>query len=230
LIQWQFPNLKTIVKNFRKHLIEIPKTNKKSFPFLIAGSILFIGQWTISFILKYFEGSAALGNFDAALKIAYLLMIPLTAASVIAAPIFSKRFSDAKEENLKSILKFITNGVFLITLPLSLIIFYFSSELMALYGPEFVESGNILKIIVVGIFFNAITGPIAIFLQMTENQSTVQNVFFIATLLNIALAFFLIPIYGIEGAAWANLIFQIFVNGVLLYYVYRKFGYLSFGV
>ena len=230
LTQWQFKNLRSIGKKIRSHIKNIPTTNKKSFPFLIAGSILFIGQWTISFILKYFEGNVALGNFDAALKIAYLLMIPLTAASVIAAPIFSKRFSDSKDEKLKSILKFITNGVLIFTFPLALILFIFSTELMSLYGSEFTESGNILKIIVVGIFFNAITGPVAVFLQMTENQSTVQNVFLISTLLNIILALFLIPSYGIEGAAWSNLIFQIFVNGILLYYVYRKFGYLSFGV
>ncbi len=230
LFQWQLKNIGSIVRKFKDHIADIPSTNKKSFPFLIAGSILFIGQWTISFILKYFEGNVALGNFDAALKIAYLLMIPLTAASVIAAPIFSKRFSDSKEEKLKSILKFITNGVLLVTLPLALILFFYSTELMSLYGSEFTESGNILKIIVVGIFFNSITGPIAVFLQMTENQSIVQNVFLISTLLNIVLAFFLIPSYGIEGAAWSNLIFQIFVNGVLLYYVYKKFGYLSFGV
>ncbi len=227
--KWQLPNLGTLLSDFRKWSRGYEKTNKMAFPFLIAGSIFYISEWTVSVILKYFEGTDVFGIFDSALKIGLFLVLPLTATSVIAAPIFSQNFGQKDFNKLKSNLQLISRSMFFITLPMVLMVIFFSDFLMGLYGSDFEEGGNVLKIIALGFFFNALSGPVAVFLQMTENQSLVQNVFIVGTLLNICLTYLLVQFHGIYGAAISNLIFQIFVNGILLYYVYKKFGYLSFG-
>lgn len=229
LFHWQFKFGRDLISKFWSHVKEIPSTNKLAVPFLIAGSSIFFGQWIVALILKYFSGNESLGNFEAALRIGYLLMMPLVAGTTIAAPIFSRKYGQGQSEDLKRILKLTTNAIFLITFPILLIIFIFSDQLMALYGNDFAQSGDVLRILLIGLFFNALTGPISVMLQMSEKQVLVQNVFLTTTVLNIILSFFLIPKFGIIGAAWSNVIYQILVNGILLIYLKRKFGYLSFG-
>ena len=228
-LKWQFKYGPDIIKNLGQHIKGISKTNKLAMPFLIAGSAIYFGQWGVSLILKYFEGNDALGNFDAAFRIGYLLMLPLFASATISAPIFSRKYADKDQQGLKQILKLTTNAVFVLTVPMMIVAYVFSDQIMALYGPDFVDSGNILKIILIGFFFNALTGPISVMLQMAEKQVLVQNVFLICTVFNVIISYYLIPKYGIIGACWSNVIYQIVLNGYLLVYLKLKFGYLSFG-
>lgn len=229
LFHWQFKFGGDILSKFWSHLKEVPKTNKLAVPFLIAGSSMFFGSWIVALILKYFAGNESLGNFEAAMRIGYLLMMPLVAGTTIAAPIFSRKFGTGETEGIKRVLKLTTNAIFIITFPILLIIFIYSDFLMGLYGNDFAQSGDVLRVILIGFFFNALTGPISLMLQMCEKQVLVQNVFVFSTLINIVLSFFLIPKYGILGAAWSNVIYQLSINGILLIYLKLKFGYLSFG-
>lgn len=228
-LHWQLKYAKKLFADLGSHFKQIRVTNKLATPFLIAGSALYLGQWTVSFILKYFEGDGALGNFDAAVRIGYLLMMPLVACTAIAAPIFSRKFAMNDKQGLKQILKLTTNAVFLVTTPIMILAYLFSDQIMALYGPDFAHSGSILKIVLIGFFFNALTGPISVMLQMAEKQVLVQNVFLISSLFNVVLSYFLIPKFGIVGACWSNVIYQLLINGYLLIYLKLKFGYLSFG-
>lgn len=229
IFKWQLKYGIEIIQNLTHHFKQFTTTNKLALPFLIAGSSIYFGQWAVSLILKYFEGDAALGNFDAAFRIGYLLMMPLFASTTIAAPIFSRKFTTNDNKGIEKILKLTTNVVFFITTPMMIIAYLFSDQIMAFYGPDFEQSGGILKIILIGFFFNTLTGPISVLLQMAEKQVLVQNVFLISTIFNVLMCYFLIPKYGIIGACWSNVIYQIIINGYLLIYLKVKFGYLSFG-
>ncbi len=229
IFQWQLKYRSDILGKLKSHIKSIPSTNRFALPFLIASSSIFIGQWIVALILKYFAGNEGLGNFEAALRIGYLLMMPLVAGTTIAAPIISRKYGAGELEDLKRILKQTTNTIFLITFPILLIIYIYSDQLMSFYGNDFTQSGEVLRILLVGLFFNALTGPISVMLQMSEKQVLVQNVFFVTTFLNVILSFILIDKYGIIGAAWSNVLYQILINGILLIYLKRKFGYLSFG-
>lgn len=225
---WQRKYLKTINGSFLKSIKGIFDINKLAVPFLISGSIVFIGQWTISLILKSIEGSDALGIFDGALKISALLSMPLIAASVVIAPIISNNYSKSKFDSIKLTMKRVTKISILITLPIMIIFFIYSNEFMLLYGSDFQNSSHILRIILIGLMFNVVTGPVAVLLQMTENQKIVQNVFLASTLLNVILALILINNFGLMGAAIANLIFQVVINLTLLVYTFKKFRFLTF--
>ncbi len=229
MFKWQFKYRSKILKNLVGHFKEIKKTNKVALPFLIAGSSIYLGQWGVSLMLKYFEGNDILGNFDAAIKIGNLLMMPLVASATIIAPILSRKFATNDKKGLERILKISTNAIFFLTIPLIIITYLFSNEIMALYGPDFAHSGNILRIILIGFSFNVLSGPISVLLQMAEKQVIVQNVFLLSSLFNIAACAYLIPKYGVIGACWSNVIYQIAINGYLLIYLKLKFGYLSFG-
>jgi len=229
IISWQLKYGTSIVKNLGNHLKQIKTTNSLALPFLIAGSSVYFGQWSVSLILKYFKGVDALGIFDAAFRTGWILMMPLFASTTIAAPIFSRMFSEKDHKGIERIIKLTTNVVFFITIPMMILVFLFSEQIMTFYGSDFVETGHILRILLIGFFFNTLTGPVSVLLQMAEKQVLVQNVFLLSSIFNIILCFFMIPKYGIEGACWSNVIYQIIINGYLLLYLKLKFGYLSFG-
>jgi len=229
VVNWQLKYGFSLLKNIGSHVKQIKTTNKLALPFLLAGSSIYFGQWAVSLILKYFKGDDALGVFDAAFRTGWILMLPLAASTTIAAPIFSRMFTEKDNQGIERIIKLTTNIVFLITTPLMLITYFFSEQIMAFYGSDFVETGHILKILLIGFFFNTLTGPVSVLLQMAEKQVLVQNVFLFSTIFNIILCFLLIPKYGIIGACWSNVIYQIIINGYLLLYLKLKFGYLSFG-
>jgi len=229
ILNWQLKYSPSIGKNFGNHIKEIRTTNKLALPFLIAGSSIYFGQWSISLILKYFNGDDALGIFDAAFRTGWVLMLPLAASTTITAPLFSRMFTEKDDKGIERILKLTTNVVFFITTPMMILAYIFSDQIMAFYGSDFIETGHILKILLIGFFFNTLTGPVSVLLQMAEKQVLVQNVFLLSTVFNIILCFFLVPKFGIIGACWGNVIYQIVINGYLLLYLKVKFGYLSFG-
>ena len=98
---------------------------------------------------------------------------------------------------------------------------------MSLFGVEFISGSNVLIIISIAQFVNAISGSVGYIMQMTDNQVIFRNVILIASLINILLNYLLIPMYGINGAAVATLISMIFWNLTLIIYIKKKLGFLT---
>ena len=86
----------------------------------------------------------------------------------------------------------------------------------------------LLFILLSGRFFSSICGPVGVVLQMTNNQHIFQNILLIAAVFNISLNYFLIPIYGINGAAFASFASLLFWNIFMVIVVKKKFGFYSF--
>ena len=74
---------------------------------------------------------------------------------------------------------------------------------------------------------SAFAGPAGNLLQMTGRQLIYMNVLFVGALINIILNYFLIPIYGIEGAAIASMCSLLFWNLSMVYFVKKEFGFLT---
>ncbi len=233
MTKWRFSiskekeNLK--LSSFKENVKEVPQLYKLAFPFLLASSSLLIGHWIVQLMLKVYSGNSELGIYDAALKVAQLTMLPLMASNIIAAPKFSEFFTKNQFNRLANTAKNITNSIVFITVPILIVCFLGADFIVSIFGKDFEGAALALRIIIVGQFFNSLTGPVGVILQMTENQSTFKNIIMFTTVINIAVGVLLIPILGAVGAAITNMIFQILTNGTCTYFVYKKFGFLPFG-
>ena len=78
-----------------------------------------------------------------------------------------------------------------------------------------------------GRFYSSICGSVGSILQMTGNQHLFQNILLVAAIVNVVLNYFLIPIYGIRGAAIASFICVVFWNTIMVLVVKKKFGFYS---
>ena len=88
-----------------------------------------------------------------------------------------------------------------------------------MYGVEFLESINIVKIIIPGVLIYGSTTTIMSFFNGVGMASTIPKVQIFPILLHLLLAYFLIQNYGIQGGAAAYSLGLIFYSLLLI----RKF-------
>jgi O-antigen/teichoic acid export membrane protein len=113
-----------------------------------------------------------------------------------------------------------TVGAVAVGLPLFLLPGFF----LALFGEGFVAGETALRIILLASLVNAATGSVGYLMTMTglERQATVLTA--TAALINVALAFLLIPPFGLVGAALAAAAGVVVWNVMAVVWSWRRLG------
>jgi O-antigen/teichoic acid export membrane protein len=148
--------------------------------------------------------------------------------NVVIMPKVSELFYQNNMIEIKKIVNRTTQLVIILTIPLAVAILFFSEFILKLFGSSFAAGRTTLILITIGALFNAMAGNVDQILNMTNNQKSVKNIFILGFLLNVILNLFLIPKYGIEGAATSSLITNIVVNIVFVIIIKKKLGFLTF--
>lgn len=218
---------------YKKTTISYPViSNKKivatSFPMMISGIFLLLLNWTDILMLGRIESESQIGIYNAAFKLGYLTLFFVLSMNVIIMPRVSSLFHEHNFVEMKKVINRSTQLVIALTLPLAGGIIFFSDDLLLFFGDGFSAGKTTLIIITLGSLFNAMTGNVDQILNMTNNQKKVRNIFFFGFLLNVVLNFGLIPLYGIEGAAWASLTTNVVVNLVFVIVIKKKLGFYTF--
>jgi O-antigen/teichoic acid export membrane protein len=99
---------------------------------------------------------------------------------------------------------------------------------MSLYGSEFAEGWLVLIVLPAACIVGVISGPTGALLQMTGRQNFEFFNGFLMVSINVALNYFLIPIYGYFGAALATFFSVICTNIVQIVQIYKLFGFHAF--
>ncbi|MEI2299411.1 lipopolysaccharide biosynthesis protein [Ensifer sp. MJa1] len=100
--------------------------------------------------------------------------------------------------------------------------------LLSLFGPAFVTGLPLMMILFAGILAKAFVGPAETLLTMAGQQTLCVILYAGALLANIALNFSLIPLFGLNGAAFATA-GAMFVEAMLLHIAVRRtFGFALF--
>ena len=92
------------------------------------------------------------------------------------------------------------------SLPVSIMLFVFPENILSLFGDEYLVSKNVLVILTASTLIQAFFGAASPTLGMSGFSKLVLVNTAIAFILNFVLNYYLIPLYGITGAAYATLI------------------------
>ena len=198
-----------------------------SFPLLFAQSGQFIMAWTDKLMLGGFMSSADVGVYDVAFKLSMIVNIALTAVTAVTAPKFAELFAIKDYTRLEKVVNQSTKIVFWSSLPILIILFLCSTSVLGIFGEEFHRGKLVFYLLSSATMISAFSGPAGNLLQMTGRQVIFMNVLFVGAIINISLNYFLIPIYGIEGAAIASMSSVIFWNLTMVYFVKKEFGFLT---
>ncbi|MFO7992136.1 MAG: flippase [Thermoplasmata archaeon] len=151
-------------------------------------------------LVGYFLEAADVGVYSVAAGIPLMIGSMLAPVSIVLLPTFSER----KAEGISSstLLGEILSFLLFISIPLTVILHFFSGEILRfIYGTEYLGGDMVLSIAALEIL---LFGGYVLFrtsIQATEKTGKLALAIGVSALLNFSLNLVLIPLLGIEGAA-----------------------------
>lgn len=196
-----------------------------SLPMLMTSTMTFLISQAGVIMLGMFRAESEVGYYAIATKMAMLTTFIFSAVTSMAGPKFSELFYGNKMGELFQVARKAAKLIFFTSTPILLCLLIFGKAILSIvFGNDFAIAYSALVFLVIGQFFNAISGSAGIFMNMTGNQNALKNIMLITACLNLILNCCLIPYYGIKGAAIAVMISLILWNIITVVYIKRKYG------
>jgi O-antigen/teichoic acid export membrane protein len=208
--------------NDKSESFTITEIFKTSSPMALSAIAYFIMQSIDIIILSIYEGFDQIAYYSVSVKLAMLTTLALMSVNIVIAPRIAEIYENQKMQKLQMLIKHSTRIIFLISICVLSVLFFFSEEILGLFGQGYVIANNALFFLLAAQFFNAVSGPGAIYLNMTGRQKTLNKILVSALIINILLNFYLIPIQGINGAAIATLASLIIWNTITTVLIYSR--------
>ena len=185
----------------------------------------FLLRRTDIFMIGAFLGSEEVAFYGAATRFADLGIFGLTAVNAIAAPLISELYSQGKRQALQKLVTQAAWGISLVTFAISLGLFVFGEFFLGIFGASFKVAYVPLLVLLIAQVISSLTGVVGFLMTMTGHHN--QSALFVAAaaILNISLNAYMIPAFGLMGAAVATAITTALFNLALLIYVRTKLGF-----
>ena len=201
---------------------------KISIPLMLAQSVQFIMAWTDKLMIGNMMNAESVAVYGVAFRFSMGVSITLMAINSIASPKFAEKYVNNDILGMGKIAMQSAKLIFWTTIPLAAILLIFPKFFMGLYGVEFLIGFEVLRWLIIGRIVNAFSGSVGNLMQMSGQQKSYMNILIIGSVINVLLNYFLIPIYGIKGAAFASVSSLSFWNLSMVLAVKKKFGFYTF--
>lgn len=139
--------------------------------------------------------------YVAAQRLANVMSFALLGISGFASPLMSQYFALGDLSRLQRLAHLSARGAFAGALATALVLVGFGYDLLGLFGAAFKTAYLPLLVLLCGELIAAAVGPVGFFMTMTNRQVSASWIEAATSAIAIALAFVLIPRYGILGAA-----------------------------
>ena len=194
---------------------------KTSYPMAISAISFFLMQSTDVLFISAYDTFDSVAYYSIAVKLASVTALALISVNIVIAPKIATIYNDKNFYELKSILKKATRINVVISLPIIIVLLCFSEYILSTFGINYVLAKSALWVLLIAQFFNSVTGPSALYLNMTGRQKKLNVILLISLLINIVLNIILVPAYGMLGAAISTtasfIISKILASALVLY-------------
>ena len=191
-------------KNFPKsltHNFSSTEILRTSYPMALSAISYFLMQSTDVLFISAYDTFEAVAYYSIAVKLATVTALALISVNIVIAPKIASIYNDKNFSQLKLILKKATRINVVISLPIIILLLFFSEYVLSTFGSNYILAKNALWILLIAQFFNSITGPSALYLNMTGRQKKLNVILVISLLINVVLNIILVPDFGMLGAA-----------------------------
>ncbi len=176
-----------------------------SYPLMFVTILQTFMHWMDILMLGYFTDATTVGLYHPAARTAGLLQALLLSFISIYAPMMAQFHREGDRKKMADTYKLVSRWLLMCAIPISAIFIIFPGKVMLLFGPEYLPSAKILGILTGATFIQAIFGAAGPTLSMSGHTKLVLWNTIGAFALNFGLNIYLIPNYGIIGAAIATL-------------------------
>lgn len=198
---------------------------KTASPLLFSGLFLYLLNYTNVILLGIMTDETQVGIYNIAYKIGSVGFLVIVSVSTIITPKIAEFYGQENLSELKKLTHNATRLIALLSIPIVLVLVLFSKFILSYWGTQVVAGSTTMIIVSIGVLFSAMAGNVDQILNMTENQKILRNITIVSFFVNLGLSYLLIPIYGIEGAAFSSLITNMLINILCLYYIKKKLGF-----
>ena len=160
--------------------------------------------WTDLFVLTRYAAGPEVGVYSAALRAGQIIVLFLTSVSLMFSPYVADLHNRGETEKLDKLFKNLTRWTIAATMPVFLLLAVAPEEVLGLFGSKFSGGESALLVLALGQFVNIATGSVGFVLIMVGRTGWDLVVYAASLVMNLGLAFWLCPKYGMEGAAIAN--------------------------
>lgn len=175
-----------------------------SLPLLVIGGCEILLQTTDVLVISRFMTPSDVAIYYAAGKTMALVLFVQYAVGSAVANRFAALNATGDRDGLAATLADAVRWTFWPSLAAAIVILALGRPLLALFGPQFVAAYPVMFILVVGFLIRAAMGPAEYLLNMLGEQKRCARSLAIAALVDIALCFALVPLFGLIGAAVAT--------------------------
>jgi O-antigen/teichoic acid export membrane protein len=187
-------------------------------PAALLAQLLF---WTDYFVFSHYARGAELGVYAAAVRVAQALVLFLIAVNYMFSPFVADLHARGERDRLSHLFKTLTRWVVAGTLPILLLLAIVTGPVLHLFGSGFESGTAALRILLIGQAVNVATGSVGFILIMVGRTGWDLAMYAASFILDLAVAFALVPHLGAEGAATAQAVTLVASNAARLYLVWR---------
>jgi len=168
--------------------------------------------WADTILLGIMRTPADVGLYQVATRLTILMTTVIAPIGLAFAPRVADLYRRGELDALHHAYAAVTSWIFRLALPAAVVLIVFARPLLGLFGPGFQSGAAVTIVLTVGQLVNAVTGPCGLMLVMSGRPG-IQLLANAATLLlNVGLNLYLIPRYGVTGAAIAWAVSMVFIN------------------
>lgn len=192
--------------------------------FFFLSAIEIINSRADILMLGMMTNSSSVGVYSIAARLVDLIPFVLMVINPVLAPVISKLYHGNNTIKLEAIYRKSARITFFMALPIFILFAVFGHSILNIFGAEFTQGYWVLIILGISQLFNAFTGSVGNMLLMTGFEKETLISYGSSVVLNIVLNLWLIPIYGIYGAAIATA-FSLFLSNLMMsIYVFKRLG------
>lgn len=175
--------------------------------------------WIDRLMISHFSNANAAGIYQAISQISLLFAVVLTGLNSTLGSLTSSALQEQDFANVNEIFTVCTKWGAYLCFPLCLVLCLQAKQIIGiLFGSEYVSGAIPLIILALTQYFNVATGGVNILLILSGNQKIWLTISSIMLIIDIGLNWFLIPRYGLTGAAITTAIVIVaqFTTGLLI--------------
>ena len=190
---------------------------------IITGFDILLNQVDILIVGALLTAKEA-GIYSAVTKITLLVPMAIIFINAVTAPVIAQLYAQHRKVELQRLISRVAWGSFAISVPLCLVIAIYSEWFLRLFGPAFVVGKTAMLLLLGGRLMVALTGSVGYLMSMSGHQNQAAVILGATTVMDIALCSFLVPRFGINGAAIATAAALGFWSIVMVIYAFRMTG------
>ncbi len=177
-------------------------------------------------MIGYFIGGEAVAVYTIAATFATIVMIIPSSFTAMFFPLVTELLGKEKKPEARSICNTSVRWSVFAGIPLAIVLIIFSSSLLRMfYGDAYAIGGNVLTLFALGLLIRSFTFVHSFVLAGLRLVKLELKIGILTLFVNLVLNWFLIPLWGIEGAGVASAISLIFASLCLIYYTKKVIGF-----